>query len=412
MENILLEVQNIIKSESKTISVAIIEGEKKIIYSTENWDISEDIDTINSVWDSQEPGNITISSINYVILQNTNEKLIATSPSKEGGIICFRDEERKIICKISPDGSMRLGLIDASKALRNLSSQKPYMDLDIELGKIKELKWATPRILLNDIENLQQLGVLKVGLSLEEAKVYLSLLRKGENGDKVGNIHKELDIKRTTIYRIMERLVKKNWVDLVLDTPKGAQIFVARPLNNLMDEIIRSKEDELKILKSFRFIMGENLENGWIDLSEIKKDLQLYAQKTFDFKTLGITGVEKDCGLIIFEYDKEIKEEVIIRAALQLSSEKIRELIQPDLDINEYTIPDLEDIKITDTKIQDYLSMTMYFKFKEGTKTGNNVGTDWIVAARHVAVPIDDKIYVVWGSDEKFPILLSIILKL
>jgi hypothetical protein len=54
----------------------------------------------------------------------------------------------------------------------------------------------------------------------------------------------------------------------------------------------------------------------------------------------------------------------------------------------------------------------MYFKFKEGTKTGNNIGTDWIVAARHVAVPLDDKIFVVWGSEEQFPILLSIILKL
>jgi len=203
MENVLPEVQNLIKSESKTISVAIIEGEKKIVYSTENWDISEDIDAINSVWDSKEPGNITISGINYVILQNTHEKLIATSLTKEGGIICFRDEERKIICKTAPDGSMRLGLIEASKTLRNLSSQKPYMDIDTELGKIKELKWTTPRIFLNNIENLQRLGVLKVGLSLEEAKVYLVLLRKGENGDKVGNIHKELDIKRTTIYRII-----------------------------------------------------------------------------------------------------------------------------------------------------------------------------------------------------------------
>lgn len=64
------------------------------------------------------------------------------------------------------------------------------------------------------------------------------------------------------------------------------------------------------------------------------------------------------------------------------------------------------------TKIQDYLGMIMYFKFKEDTETGNNIGTDWIVAARHVAVLLDDKIFVVWGSEEQFPVLLSIILKL
>jgi len=54
----------------------------------------------------------------------------------------------------------------------------------------------------------------------------------------------------------------------------------------------------------------------------------------------------------------------------------------------------------------------MYFKFKEGTETGNNVGTDWIVAARHVAMLIENKVYVVWGSEEKFPVFLNIILKL
>jgi len=158
--------------------------------------------------------------------------------------------------------------------------------------------------------------------------------------------------------------------------------------------------------------MGENLENGWIDLSDIKNDLQVYGQKSFDFKNLEMIGFDKDCGLIIFDYNKKIEDEVIIRAALQLSSEKLREPIQPNLDEKAFTILDLEDIKIEDIKIRDYLGMTMYFKFKKGSETGNNVGTDWIVATRQVAVPLKNKIYVVWGSEENFPLLLSIILQL
>ncbi|MFX1279085.1 MAG: helix-turn-helix domain-containing protein [Promethearchaeota archaeon] len=414
MEKILPDIENLTESESKIISVAIIEGEKNIIYST-NWDISQDIDQINFIWDSGESENITVSGLKCVIIQNTTEKFIAITLKGSryvGGIVGFKDDERKIVCKIASDGNLLSGFTEASKILSKLSSKKPYMDLDKELGKVEDLKWASPRIILNDTEILQQLGLLKVGLSFDEAQVYLGLLKKGEKGDRVGNLNKELDIKRTTIYRIMDRLVKKNWVDMVLDAPKGAQIFVAQPLNNIMDEVISSKEEELRILKSFRYVMGEDLENGWIKISKINKDLKIYSQKAFDFNTLGITGVEKDCGLILFEYDREVKEEVIIRAALQLSSEKIREAIQPDLDINEYTIPDLEAIRIEDTKVQNYLGMVMYFKFKEGTATANNIGTDWIVAARHVAVPINDKIYVVWGSEEKFPILLSIILKI
>jgi len=412
MEKIINALDILIKSESKTISTAIIKGERKIEYSTENWDIRDDIDEINSVWKSKKPTNLTISGIKYLIIQCTHERLVGIDSNKKGGILGFKDEERKIICKIAPDGMMLLGIMEASRTLSKLSSKKPYMDLDTRLGKVEELKWATPRILLDDTNNLQELGLLKFGLSIEEAKVYLCILKKGKEGAKVGQLDEDLSIKRTTIYRIIDRLISKGWILKLPLMPRSAQGFIARPLNDIFDERIQQKEEELKILKSFRYIMGETLENGWIDISEIKKDFQLYSEKSFDYKSLGITGEEKDCGLIIFEYNKNVKEEVIIRAALQLSSEKMREPIQPDLDLKEFTIPDLEEIRIEDTKIQDYLGMTMYFKFKDGTETGNNVGTDWIVAARHVAVVIDDKIYVVWGSEEQFPILLSIILKL
>ncbi len=412
MENVKYALNKLIESESKTISAAIIKGDREIEYSTENWNISDNIDEIVSVWNLMKHTSLTISGIKYVIIQCTPERLIGIDPIKKGRILGFKDEERKIICKIAPDGLMRLGMMEASRTLSILSSKKPYMDLDTQLGKVEELKWATPRILLDDTNNLQELGLLKFGLSIEEAKVYLALLRKGDEGAKVGELDEDLSIKRTTIYRIIDRLISKEWIIKLPLLPKSAQYFVARPVTSIFDERIQQKEEELKILKSFRYIMGEMLENGWIDISEIKKDFQLYSEKSFDFNTLGIIGKEKDCGLIIFEYNKKVKEEVIIRAALQLSSEKMREPIQPDLEIKEFTILDLEDIKIEDIKIQDYLGMTMYFKFKEGTETGNNVGLDWIVAARHVAVPIQNKIYVVWGSEEQFPILLSIILKL
>jgi predicted DNA-binding transcriptional regulator len=412
MEKIIHALSKLIKSESRIISTAIIKGEKEIEYSTENWNISGDIDELNSLWESMKHTTLTISDIKYVIIQCTPEKLVGIDPVKKGGIIGFKDEERKIIYKIAPDGLTPLGMMEASRTLSKLSSKKPYMDLDTQLGKVEELKWATPRILLDDTNNLQELGLLKFGLSIEEAKVYLALLERGKEGTKVGKLNDELSIKRTTIYRIIDRLVSKGWILKLPLMPRSAQDFIARPINDLLDERIQQKEEELKILKSFRYIMGETFENGWMDISEIKEDFQLYSEKAFDFKTLGIVGEDKDCGLIIFDYNKKIREEVIIRAALQLSSEKMREPIQPDLDVKEFTIPDLEEIKIEDTKIQEYLGMTMYFRFQEGTETGNNIGIDWIVAARHVAVPLDDKIFVVWGSEEQFPYLLSIILKL
>ncbi|HEC37856.1 hypothetical protein LCGC14_1049890 [marine sediment metagenome] len=416
MKDVITALENLIRSGgSNTLSAAIIEGKNNIVYSTENWDISNDIEGIHLAWGLPEIRTLKISELKYVVLQNTSNRLIAMTPNSSGGIIGFKDENRMIICKITPkgmEGMAKFGLMEASRAFGKLSSKKPYMEMDKQLGKVKELKWATPRILLDDTNNLQELGLLKFGLSIEEAKVYLALLKMGKDGAKVGQLDEFLPIKRTTIYRIIDRLIGKDWIVKLPMMAKSAQLFIARPLNDIFDERIQQKEEELKVLKSFRFIMGENLENGWIDLSDIKNDLQVYGQKSFDFKNLEIIGFDKDCGLIIFEYNKKIEDEVIIRAALQLSSEKLREPIQPNLDEKVFTILDLEDIKIEDIKIRDYLGMTMYFKFKEGTETGNNVGTEWIVATRNVAVPLENKIYIVWGSEENFPLLLSIILQL
>ncbi len=412
MEKIRTALYKFIKSEPKIISIAVIEAENNIVYSTDNWDISKDIEELNLIWDGLRSERITISGIEYIILQCTQEILIATNLKKAGSLVGFKDEERKIICKIDQDGSLHLGLMEVLRELRERSSKEPYMAPDAALGKVEQLKWATPRILLDDTNNLQELGLLKFGLSIEEAKVYLALLTKGKEGDKVGNLNEELDIKRTTIYRIIDRLIDKEWIIKLPAMMKGAQIYIARPLNSLLDERIQQREEELKILKSFRFIMGEKLENGWIDVSEVDKDLQSYKKTAFIFKTLGITGVEKDCGLLVFEYRSVIENDIIIRAALQLSCEKLKLRTQIDEEIEEYTNPDLEDIKFVDTIIQDYLGAIMYLKFKEGSETANNVGTNWIVAAKLVAIHIEKKINVIWGSEEKFPVLMNIMLNL
>jgi len=186
-------------------------------------------------------------------------------------------------------------------------------------------------------------------------------------------------------------------------------------LNYIIDDFIKQRETEITILKSFRFILGEKLENGWIDVSELEHDLQSMYSKEYNFNTLGVMGVEKDCGLLIFGYESPVDNNIIIRAALQLSFEKIRAklFVQEDIDIKGgYKNPDLEDIKIVDKKILDFFGSEVYVRFKKGTKTANNVGEDWIIAVKQVAVPIENNIYIVWGSEEKFTILLNMILKL
>jgi predicted transcriptional regulator len=428
MEGILSKIDHDIKTDPEILAAVIIEGENKILYSTENWDISKNIDYINSIWGRAEERYLYLSGNKYTIIQNTIDRLIVVSFDKAGkkvkrqeSIIGFKDDGMTVLCKIPQDRSGQMLLLAVPKTvniLKELSSKEPYLGPDTTLGKLEELKWTTPKVLLNESLNLQNLGLLRFGLNESEAEVYLTFLKKGEEGDSIGNINKELlHLKRTHIYRIIERLEKNGWVSQVIDPRQRAQKYRAISLNHIIDDFIKQRESELTILKSLRFILGEKLENGWIDVSELEHDLQNMYSKEYDFSNLGVTGVEKDCGLLIFEYESPVDNHIVIRAALQLSFEKIRAKLFIYEDIDDdiergYKNPDLDEIKIVDKKILDYYGSEIFVRFKKGSKTANNVGDDWYIAVKQVAIPIDNKIYIVWGSEEKFTILLNIILKI
>jgi predicted transcriptional regulator len=400
MEEILAKIDFDIKKDPEIIAAVIIDGKNDILYSTDNWNLSEDIEHINSIWGKKETRYLYLSGNKYTILQNTLERLIAVSFNKtkkkvisQESIVGFKDSERCVLCKIPQNlsGQLLYAIPKTVNILRELSSKEPYMGSDTTLGKLEELKWTTPKVLPNDTINLQNLGLLRFGLNEKEAEVYLAFLKKGETGDTIGNVNKELlDLKRTHIYRIIERLERNGWVSHVIESNQKPQKYRAISLNHIIDDFIKQRETEITILKSFRFILGEKLENGWINVSELEHDLQNMYSKEYDFKNLGVTGVEKDCGLLIFEYESPVDNHIVIRAALQLSFEKIRAKLFIYEDIDDdikrgYKNPDLEDIKIIDKKILDYYGAEVY---------------------------IQNKIYIVWGSEEKFTILLNMILKI
>ena len=137
-----------LKSETDIKSVAIIEGKYKIVYSTEDWDISEDIRKLVGIWDSQHGKSITVSDNKYSILQATPERLVATSIKGKGHILGAKDDERKVVVYAKPKGNMLTAYTAAARSLKSMSSKEPYMDEKIELGKIEKFpyKWDTPRL--------------------------------------------------------------------------------------------------------------------------------------------------------------------------------------------------------------------------------------------------------------------------
>ena len=137
IEQIKTVIDDFIKPEPKIISMAVIEGEKDIVFSTDNWDISNDIQKIIKFWNEVEkeenfiedriqnlskelqvlksndrmgtkeiseeimnlykvltkyynqkithPTRIIVSTETFIVLQWTTNKLVAVSLSKHGG---------------------------------------------------------------------------------------------------------------------------------------------------------------------------------------------------------------------------------------------------------------------------------------------------------------------------------------
>ena len=83
-----------IKANLNINSLAIIEEESRIVYSTLNWDVSRDIENINLIWGSKKSKKektIQIRGVIYRVIQNTFDKLIAISLNRRDVIIGFKD---------------------------------------------------------------------------------------------------------------------------------------------------------------------------------------------------------------------------------------------------------------------------------------------------------------------------------
>ncbi|MFW9973047.1 MAG: hypothetical protein ACFFDF_22880 [Candidatus Odinarchaeota archaeon] len=127
-------VYNLMQADPNIIAAAVIKG-KEVIYTTDNWDISGDVDRVLSSWTGQNAQFIMVTGVKYSILQMEPERLVAVSLKGEGSICAAKDEEHKLICYLQPDGDARGAIMDVQRALGSMSSQGPYMDSDSQLGQ-------------------------------------------------------------------------------------------------------------------------------------------------------------------------------------------------------------------------------------------------------------------------------------
>ena len=121
-------VWNLMQLVPEILTVAIVERQNEIAYSTDNWNISADIQNVCSSWDSMKAPFVVVSEVKYTMLQCEIDIMVATSLQEKGHIVGCKDRERRIITCITPEGDTKAAIIEISRTLAEMSSTESHAD--------------------------------------------------------------------------------------------------------------------------------------------------------------------------------------------------------------------------------------------------------------------------------------------
>ncbi len=164
-----------------------------------------------------------------------------------------------------------------------------------------------------DIEKLQ-----KIGLNLNEAKIYLTLLKFGEA--QAGKLSKESQINRTTTYDTLERLIEKGLVTFVISANK--KIFRPVEPKRILDQLREKEETIAEILPELNSIFKESKGKEEANIYKGRKGIKSILQDILNYKEYVAFG-SSGRFLEIMKYDFKLfqkrKKELKINARVILS---------------------------------------------------------------------------------------------
>ncbi|MFW9934558.1 MAG: helix-turn-helix domain-containing protein, partial [Candidatus Thorarchaeota archaeon] len=226
------------------------------------------------------------------------------------------------------------------------------------------------------LETIEQFGFTR-----EEALIYFALIKHGKNGAIVKDLVQETSVGRTTIYAILDRLIKTGAVIKrgPSNTAKKAELFAASEPARFFSDIIAEKKKKLSELEEqnllhhdfyqrlyqqgieFTFERLDTfiqpylktliLEEGWTVISQIvEKGMQTFGCDVFayELQTSEIVSDEDDhrsrAYLIIYVFDYDIEtNETSRKFFIELARRKTRDNIR--------SRSQLTDVKLKDGNI-------------------------------------------------------------
>lgn len=121
VEQIITVINELISANENITAAAVITNDGRMIYQTQNWDVTGDIMGLLSAWREKAPA-ISVQGIKYSVLQATEERLVATNVSGLGHIILATIQHRGfLLVYVSPQGDAGGSYVDVSRAAMRLA---------------------------------------------------------------------------------------------------------------------------------------------------------------------------------------------------------------------------------------------------------------------------------------------------
>ncbi len=154
---------------------------------------------------------------------------------------------------------------------------------------------------MKDIENILEW----IGLSKNEAKIYITVLNIGKSG--VTEISKKSNIKRTTIYSYINPLLEKSYLKRSIHGKRT--FFIAESPKRLLEIFEAKKTDFLKKLPFLEEIYNNNAPKPKVELYEWKKQVKdaYRRMETSWVKVFSFFSPEKFNAIVWEEFEEELE---------------------------------------------------------------------------------------------------------
>lgn len=187
--------------------------------------------------------------------------------------------------------------------------------------------------------------LMDIGLTMNQAKVYLELLRTP--GQNPGRLSKKLSIDRSFMYGILNSLVNKGLVSSLVKENK--KVFYPAAPENLLKEIEEKKSKTVNVVKKLKQISQQAPEGELVSMYEGKAGLKAFVRDFLEsdyFDTFGGGGKLDILEALKYEYPHYLKDlnksKIKGRLITSPKNKKIMDKIYKKSKVDIKTLPNLK----------------------------------------------------------------------